>query len=49
MSSNRRTEFGPFVLDLLDLMEEKIREAIDDESPRAGAIAEAAGAIPETM
>ena len=44
MTSTRRTEFAPFVLDLLDFMEEKIREATDDEASRA--IAEAAGAVP---
>jgi hypothetical protein len=46
MASNRRTDFTDFVLDLLDFMEEKIREAIDDEASRAGAIAEATGAVP---
>src|SRR5258706_13664016 len=46
MTSNRRTECAPFLLDLLDFMEEKIREAIDDDVSRAGAISEAAGAIP---
>jgi hypothetical protein len=44
MPSNRRTEFTAFVLDLLDFMEEKIREALDDESSRPAAIGEAAGA-----
>jgi hypothetical protein len=46
MPSNRRTEFAPFMLDLLDFVEEKIREAIDDESSRPAAISEAAGAVP---
>jgi hypothetical protein len=46
MTSNRRTEFAPFVLDLLDFMEEKISEAVADEASRAGAISEAAGVIP---
>ncbi|SIN82780.1 hypothetical protein SAMN05443247_00012 [Bradyrhizobium erythrophlei] len=46
MPSNRRTEFAPFVLDLLDFMEEKIREAIDNESSRPAAVSEAAGAVP---
>jgi len=46
MTPTRRTEFTPFVLDLLDFMEEKIREAVADEASRAGAIAEAAGAVP---
>ncbi|WLA64937.1 hypothetical protein [Bradyrhizobium diazoefficiens] len=41
----RRTEFAPFVLDLLDFMEEKIREAIENEASRPAAIAEAAGAV----
>jgi hypothetical protein len=46
MPSNRRTEFAAFMLDLLDFMEEKIREAIDDECSRSAAISEAAGAVP---
>jgi hypothetical protein len=46
MKSARRTDFTAFVLDLLDFIEEKIREAIDDESSRPAAIGEAAGAIP---
>lgn len=46
MTSRRRTEFAAFVLDLLDFMEEKIGEAMNDESSRTAAIAEAAGAIP---
>ena len=46
MTSRRRTEFAAFVLDLLDFTEEKIGEAMDDESSRAAAIGEAAGAIP---
>jgi hypothetical protein len=46
MTSTRHTEFTPFVLDLLDFMEEKIREAVADEASRAGAISEAAGAVP---
>jgi hypothetical protein len=46
MTSNRRTEFAPFVLDLLDFMEEKVREALDDEGSRPAAISEAAGAVP---
>jgi hypothetical protein len=46
MTSARRTDFTDFVLDLLDFMEEKIREAIDDESSRPAAIGEAAGAVP---
>jgi len=46
MPSNRRTDFTAFVLDLLDFMEEKIHEAVDDERSRPAAISEAAGAIP---
>jgi hypothetical protein len=42
----RHTEFVPFVVDLLDFMEEKLREAIADDSGRAGAISEAAGVLP---
>ncbi|MHC2674462.1 hypothetical protein ACVI1J_006625 [Bradyrhizobium diazoefficiens] len=44
--TSRRTEFAAFVLDLLDLMEEKLREALEDESSRIGAVGEAAGAVP---
>ncbi|MCP3468335.1 hypothetical protein [Bradyrhizobium sp. CCGUVB23] len=46
MTSRRRTEFAAFVLDLLDFIEEKIQEALDDETSRAAAIGEAAGAVP---
>jgi len=46
MTSRRRTEFAAFVLDLLDFIEEKIGEAMDNESSRAAAIGEAASAIP---
>jgi hypothetical protein len=42
----RRTELAPFLLDLLDFMEEKIREAVTDEASQAGAVSEAAGAVP---
>ncbi|MCK1463455.1 hypothetical protein IVB34_35140 [Bradyrhizobium sp. 2] len=42
----RRTEFEAFVLDLADFIEEKVREALDDEECRTAAIGEAAGAIP---
>jgi len=45
MISRQRTEFAAFVLDLMDFIEEKIGEAMDNESSRAAAIAEA-GAIP---
>ncbi|MCA1411703.1 hypothetical protein I6F30_11205 [Bradyrhizobium sp. NBAIM20] len=46
MTARRRTEFAAFVLDLMDFIEEKIREAMDDERSRAPAIGEAAGAVP---
>jgi hypothetical protein len=46
MPSTRHTEFAPFVLDLLDFMEEKLREAIADEASQAGAVSEAAGVLP---
>ena len=46
MTSTRHTEFAPFILDLVDLMDERIREAVADESSRAGAIGEAAGVAP---
>lgn len=46
MTSPRHTEFAPFVLDLLDFMEEKLREAIADEASQAGAVSEAAGVLP---
>jgi len=46
MPSTRHTEFAPFVLDLLDFIEEKLREAIADEACQAGAVSEAAGALP---
>jgi len=45
MLSMRRTEFAAFVADLLDFIEEKIREAIETETSRPAAIAEAAGAV----
>jgi hypothetical protein len=46
MPSTRHAEFAPFVLDLLDFMEEKLREAIADEASQAGAVSEAAGVLP---
>jgi hypothetical protein len=46
MAFDRRTDFTGFILDLLDFMEEKIHEAIDDESSRPAATGEAAGAVP---
>ena len=41
----RRTEFADFVLDLLDFMEERLREALTDESSRVAAVNEATGAV----
>jgi hypothetical protein len=46
MTSQRHTEFVPFVLDLLDFIEEKLREAIADEVSCTGAVSEAAGVLP---
>jgi hypothetical protein len=46
MTTTRRTALAPFLLDLLDFMEEKIREAMADEASQVGAISEAAGALP---
>jgi hypothetical protein len=46
MTPTRRTEFTPFVLDVLDFMKEKVLEAVADEASRTGAIGEAAGIIP---
>jgi hypothetical protein len=46
MTTARRTELAPFLLDLLDFMEEKIREAMADQSSQVGAVSEAAGAVP---
>jgi hypothetical protein len=45
MTTTRRTELAPFLLDLLDFMEEKIRAAVADEAPQAAAVSEAAGAV----
>jgi hypothetical protein len=42
----RRTEYAAFVLDLMDFIEEKIVEAMENEPSRVAAIGEAAGAIP---
>ncbi len=41
-----RTEFSALVLDLLDFMEERVREAIESEPSRVAAIGEAAGVLP---
>ncbi|MBR0944381.1 hypothetical protein ABIF65_009295 [Bradyrhizobium japonicum] len=41
MPSIRRTEFADFVADLLDFIEEKIRDAVENETSRPAAIAEA--------
>jgi hypothetical protein len=46
MTTTRRTELAPFLLDLLDFMEEKIREAMADQSSQVGAVSEAAGVVP---
>jgi hypothetical protein len=45
MTFHRRSELAPFVLDVLDFLEQKIQEAVADEASRIGAISEAAGAI----
>jgi len=42
----RRTVFADFILDLLDFMEQKLREALESEASRVGAVNEAAGAVP---
>jgi hypothetical protein len=42
----RRTEYAAFVLDLMDLIEGKILEAMENEPSRVAAVGEAAGAIP---
>ncbi|WP_128953622.1 hypothetical protein [Bradyrhizobium guangzhouense] len=44
--THRRTEFAAFVLDLMDFIEEKIDEAMADETSRVAAIGEAAGGVP---
>jgi hypothetical protein len=46
MASIRHTEFAPFVLDLIDFMEQKIRTGLDDEGARTKAVGEAAGVAP---
>jgi hypothetical protein len=46
MASSRRPPSPPFVLDLVDFMDEKIREAIANEGSRVAAVAEAAGLLP---
>ena len=46
MTSDRRTDFAAFVLDLLDFMEENSSAKPSTTESRAGAIAEAAGAVP---
>jgi hypothetical protein len=38
MTTTRRTERAPFLLDLLDFIEEKIREAVTDEASQAAAV-----------
>ncbi|AWO92704.1 MULTISPECIES: hypothetical protein [Bradyrhizobium] len=42
----RRSDFAAFVLDLLDFIEEKVDEALENDTSRRGAVAEAAGAVP---
>ena len=44
--TSRRTEFAAFVLDLMDFIEAKVREALENEESRVGALAEAGGAVP---
>lgn len=46
MTPTHHTELTPFVLDLLDFMERKIRAGLDDEDARAKAVDEAAGVVP---
>jgi hypothetical protein len=46
ITSPRRTELVPFILDILDFMDEKISEAVADETSRRGAVSEAAGVVP---
>ena len=46
MTSPRHTEFAPFVIDLVDFMEKRIRAALDDETARIKAVGDAAGVIP---
>ena len=46
MTYIRHTEFAPFVLDLVDFMEKKIRMGLDDEGARAKAVGDAAGVAP---
>ncbi|UFW48210.1 MULTISPECIES: hypothetical protein [Bradyrhizobium] len=43
--TSRRTDFADFVLDLLDFMEEKLKEALRGETSRVGAVNEAAGTV----
>lgn len=45
-TTSLRAEFEASVLSLLDFMEEKLGEALQDETSRIAAIAEAAGALP---
>jgi hypothetical protein len=46
MTSPRHTEFAPFVIDLVDFMEKRIRAALDDETARIKAVRDAAGVVP---
>jgi hypothetical protein len=43
MTSRRRTEFTAFVLDLMDFVEESIRETLECDPSRIAAIGEAQG------
>jgi hypothetical protein len=44
--SSFRTDLAEYLLDLLDFVEEKIKEAKNDPASRAGALSEAMGALP---
>ena len=46
MTSKRHTEFMSFILDLIDFMEARIREGLDDEGARAKAVNDAASVVP---
>ena len=41
-----RTDLTEYLMDLLDFVEEKIKEAQNDHASRAGALSEAMGAFP---
>jgi hypothetical protein len=44
--SSFRTDLTEYLLDLLDFVEEKIKEAKNDPASRVGALSEAMGALP---